>query len=828
MMRRLIAPLAALTLRAVAVLVLLLALLAPQLLARPQARELIVLLDRSASMPRVATLAAWQALREARPRRTLQTLEFAGRAEWLGRRAPPAAPQASLQLAQTHIARALWSALARAEAQGGAGIALVSDGYSRGDDVPAALRAARAAGVPVCWRPLGRRPPPVRITGIAVASTAFQGRPVTLAVSLQASGPRRVAILAQGGGASAERTVLDLHPGRARIPLTYTPPSAGPLVVSVSVADAASGAMLAPRAEVLLDVRGLSRTLYVADRPGPLAASLREGGWPLERIAPAFAPTRAQTLSRFQVVVLDDVAIRDAPQAFWTALAGQVASRGLGLIVLGGPHAFARGGYRHSALEALLPVVSESGAADRTQAVAFLIDKSGSMGRTSAGVDRLSVARQAVILAARDLSPGDEVALIAFDAAPRLLVPLAPYRSARAALEGAWPVRAAGGTRIAPALAYAAGRLALARSRRRTLVVMTDGYAPDGSEPALSRMLARESIQLVLIAIGADANAAALARLSAATGAQVLRVADVAQLPRFARATIDERRGRVQLGPTQVIERLPTPFPAEPAWAAVTGYAVTRARRGAQLYLVSGRGDPLLASGLAGAGRVLALPAGLGQWARRWPRSPGWPRLAGGLIEWASRRADDPRLGISAADGPDAIAVRAELTAGGDWSARQRIALRLTRPDGATESLDAPATAPGQYVQTLPAAQPGLYTITATAGEARATRYLLHEPRRESQQFGINPALRAEVTRGRLEYCTAHGPAGGPALPPDPGPARRDLAGAALGCLLGALAIDFRARWRTACGRIRGRYRLFLQRARERARRWGRHDRNAR
>lgn len=820
-MMRLTAPVAALMLRLAALAALLLALLAPQLLAQPHSRQVIVLLDRSASMPRAATLAAWHALRSANPRLTLETLEFAGRPEWLGRRTPAAAPSASLVLGETHIARAVWSALARIEARHDSAIALLSDGYSRGDDVPAALRAAKAAGVPVCWRPLGRPPPPVLVTSVEAPPTAFQGRPLTLQVNLQASERRRVALIAEGAGASSRRALLALDPGRVSIPLTYTPPRAGPLVVAVAVTDPSSGRLLTARAHSVIDVRGLSRTLYIADDPGPLATSLERGGWPVERVAPAFAPTREESLSRYQVVVLEDVAIRDAPQAFWTALAHQVQSHGLGLVVLGGPHAFARGGYRHSALEALLPVASEPGAADRTQAVAFVVDKSGSMGRNSAGVDRLSTAREAVIVAARDLSPRDELMLVAFDVAPHLLVPLAPYRTARAALEAPWPVRAAGGTRIGPALIFAAERLALAHSRRRTLVLMTDGYAADQSGPALSRLLAHDSIQLVVIAIGAHANVSGLARLSAATGAQVLRVAEVAELPRFARAALEARRGRVHLGPTPVIERLSTPFPTQAIWAPVTGYAVTRARRTAQLYLVSGRGDPLLASILAGNGRVVALPAGLGEWARDWARSPGWPRLAGGLIEWASRRADDPRLGVAAADGPGAITVQAELADSGGWGDLGHIALWLTRPDGATETLAAPAVAPGRYRQSLLAAQPGLYTLTAAAGAARTTRYVLHEERQESRDFGISPALRADVTRGWLEWCTPRALRSGPAPPPDPGPARRELAGAALACVLAAFAIDFRTRWGAGIGRLRGRYRLFLQRARQRARaRW--------
>ena len=43
------------------------------------------------------------------------------------------------------------------------------------------------------------------------------------------------------------------------------------------------------------------------------------------------------------------------------AIAGYVRLQGGGLVVVGGDHAFSAGGYRHTALEDILPVISEPG-----------------------------------------------------------------------------------------------------------------------------------------------------------------------------------------------------------------------------------------------------------------------------------------------------------------------------------------------------------------------------------------------------------------------------------------------------------------------------------
>jgi hypothetical protein len=520
----------------------------------------------------------------------------------------------------------------------------------------------------------------------------------------------------------------------------------------------------------------------------------------VERLPPSLVPASDAALRRFQVVVLDDISISQAPESFWRALARQVQDRGLGLIVLGGPGAFARGGYRGSLLESVLPVISEPDAAERSEAVGFVVDKSGSMGRSSAGVDRLSAARGAVIAAARALEPDDELLLVSFDVEPRLLVPLEPYAIARAAVEAPWPIHAAGGTRLVPALTFAAEQLSAAHSRRRTLVLVTDGYVSGESAIAIGSTLKRRSVDLIVLAIGPDANVEALRELTDTSGARVLRVADIAQLPQFARAAVERRRGRVEFAATAVRERLPLPFASVSAWAGaawppVAAYAVTRARAESELFLVSARDDPLLAGGRAGSGRVLALPAGLGKWAPAWVRARWWPELAGSLIEWASSAAGDPRLGLRVTDGPESLSVQAELVSSRGWSDRGYLTLRATGPDGLTDEMNLPAVAPGRFAAVLPHPKPGLYTITAAADTARTTRSVLHLAPREAEESGINAQLRAAVGQGLLRYCTPQSlwPLRVPA--PAIGEARRALAMACLLGVLGALLIDFRTRW---------------------------------
>lgn len=805
MIRYLAAPLAALTLRILAVAALCLAVFAPRLAAPARPPEVLVLRDRSLSVPESRSIAAWRSLRESYRDAAVLTLDFAGRYEWRSGEPAERADLQDLSRDTTDLSQALWAALARVQLRGPASLILISDGYSTSGDPMPALRAARAAAVPLCWLPVGGAPPPIRIQASRAPATALAGIPFDLEVAVAGSEHRDVVLEADGSDGSHASTAITVEPRDTRtLRVSFTAPRPGTLAIAASLHDAHSGEVIArDSSPSVVDVRGRAHVLYLSQAATPLAVSLQKGGWPIDAVSPALAPSTPEALGEYQVVVIDNVAISDAPEAFWVALSRQINERGLGLIVLGGPNAFAGGGYLHSRLEPLLPVVSEAPESERTQAVGFVVDKSGSMGRSSAGVDRLTAARSAVIAAARGLEPQDETLLMAFDIEPHLLVPLASYSSARATLEAPWPVHAGGGTRVEPALMAAAERLAASHSQRRTLVLVTDGSI--NAEPAneISEALRRHSIDLTVLAVGPEADIAALGELSGASGSHVLRVGDVAELPQFMRSAVQRRRGRVEVGQTAVQEMLPVPFlSAATSWPAVSAYAVTRLRPDSDSFLVSSRKDPILAAGQAGSGRVVVLPAGLDQWAPGWIRSQSWPRFAGALVEWASRNANDPRVSVEVTDDPERLSVQVEMADDHGWSERDSLSLRITDPAGVTQELPAPAVGPGRYSAALTHLAGGLYTVTATAGTARSTRSVVHMQPDELQQFGINPELRTAVDRGLLHYC-APGKLPRTALEPkDLRAARRTLALLSLACVLGAIGIDFRFRWTGALGRI--------------------------
>ena len=122
-----------------------------------------------------------------------------------------------------------------------------------------------------------------------------------------------------------------------------------------------------------------------------------------------------------------------------------------------------------------------------------------------------------------------------------------------------WPARPRGGTRLAPALDLAITRLEGSPPGRRFLVLVTDGFVVDGEDAALLDRMARAD-ELVALAVGPDADLAALGRLAQAGRGEVLRVAEAAELPSLMRSSLESRRAPVERGRLRVRERSALPF----------------------------------------------------------------------------------------------------------------------------------------------------------------------------------------------------------------------------------------------------------------------------
>ena len=748
-----------------------------------------LLADRSAS---VATEQAGKAVADVADRVTqagrtiVRTIDFAGH--------PEAAGGADAQ--STDIEAALELALNRMPTTSRAAIVIVSDGNATGGDTRRALQAAADAGVPLLWRTVEPDPESPRIASVLAAHGASPGQEIPISVRIAGNVTRPMLIELASRDGRVEPVTARIAPDTpASASLRVRAMAPGTLVLDATLRDDGSARSIdAWQDAVAIDVAAPAEILFVAAGPSVLARSLSDGGWTLDSVTPSGLDAKAGSLERYAAVVLDDVPAAAARPATWAALGHAVRDVGTGLLVLGGGQSFAAGSYRDSKLESLLPVRSQPAGLGDATAIVFVVDKSGSMGATSAGVDRFRLAQRAVVETAAMLTDRDSAALVAFDAEPRALLPLQEARTFREAVARPWPAQPKGGTRVAPALEAALAQLESASAQRRIIVLVTDGFVDREPDSALDARLNRAQVELIALGVGPEADMAALARLVPPERGTILRVAEAAELPGMMRQGLENRRAPIERGRITVRTDVPLPFQSSvtTAWPTVAAYDVTTPAPGALVHLESERGDPLIASARAGLGQVVAVTSGLGAWTPDWLKWQDWPALSGGLVEWVSSAGSSSGLSIAVTDLPRTLRIDVDVASDGRWSDAASGRVRVQHPSGRTTDIPLEASAAGRLSAGIDEPEDGLYTISVIAPDAVRRLVHLRAPRREFGDGRPNPDIEAWAQAGLVrEWSPAAFQAALDGLPPsDRSPDRAMLC--ALGLFLLGLLIDRR------------------------------------
>lgn len=694
----------------------------------------VVLVDDSISVDAASQRRAWRAFTEDAQRlprgTTVTVIRFAADAvvELDDVTAPTLRHASSadevprtheLDRTRTNVERALDLALTRvATGHRPAAVVLMTDGAETDGNAVGMLDGLRAAAAPVLLVTLTRAAiaGDFAVESVEAPAHARIGDVVPVVVAVGGTAPRGADLRLQLDGEVVATQHLEPTSGTTRVELGVRLRGAGTRQLTARVLAADDPIAENDTRAAFVTVDGPPRVLYAsaAMHPGmpPLAASLRLAGFDVAEVDPS-ALERELAAAPPAAVVLDDVAIDDAPSPVWPRLAERVRVDGTGLLVLGGPRSFANGGYRGSALEDVLPVTAEARRPRSRAAILFLIDTSGSMERDARGRDRLALARAAITETTRVVDAGDLLGITSFAVAPRDILPLAsrplPFDAGAVVLPAP-----SGGTLLAPALAHAIDALTRVRADERLLVVVTDGFTEGEDLDAQAAAAVAGHIDVVALAVGSDVDVTTLGRLVGTPRGGLLRVDDVAALPRLMRQAVAVRRASIERGTFRPRSDAPLPFALDvAAWPELTGYAAVRPRPASIVQLVEDRGDPLMISGVSGAGRVIVLPGGLAEWADVWPRWEGWGSFVAGVSQWIARRSDSPRLDTRFRETPQGIAFTIDaLGADGEWSTAATAHLTITDPSDETRGLDVPATAPGRFAGVLPSVLPGAYRVS--------------------------------------------------------------------------------------------------------------------
>ena len=362
-------------------------------------------------------------------------------------------------------------------------------------------------------------------------------------------------------------------------------------------------------------------------------------------------------LTRYTSVVLVDVDRRDLSDGQVADLTAAVSDLGRGMVVVGGTHAYALGGYRNSDLEEILPVVSEITDPLRRQTVAevLAIDSSGSMGachcdeeglnglgggnRIGGGVSKTAIARTAAARAIAALEATDEVGVLTMDASDRWVIDLQASPPQDVIDDGLAQVVPDGPTFINTGLLTAADELRASDASLKHIIFFSDGFTEPGAMAEMTDQAAalfEEGITVSVVATGEGA-ADDLRPIAEAGGGRYYPGRNLDEIPDLiVQEAVIASRDFVNEG-----EFFPLVSSNRGVAAALTespalrGYVATTAKPTAAVDLAIGPDeDPLLASWQAGLGRVTAWTSDGGErWAAPWNGWADGPGLLDGRCE---------------------------------------------------------------------------------------------------------------------------------------------------------------------------------------------------
>ncbi len=664
----------AMWLRAALLLLLTLALAQPRLTTRDAGSDLVVVVDRSRSMPPRALAQAEELIRLLEPQRgdgdRLGVISFGRepRVEMpLSAHARFSGFTSAIDAEASNLAGALDTALELLPPTRAGRVLVVSDGRATGLDARAAARRLFARGIAVDVRLLAREDAEVdvAVTSLEAPPSVSVNEPFLLTVTLKSVTEAPTTLTLLRNGQAIVRTQRTLRPGATVLSLRDLVEAPGLATYELRATSDGDGVIENDVGRAVVRVEAAPRVLLVTDKPGgTLARTLRE-----EKIdADVIAPT-ALHMARLEgigAVVLEDVEAGRLSEGGLHVLSQYVTHAGGGLVMTGGRHSFGEGGYRKSPIEPLLPVSLELREEQRKAAIAMaiILDCSCSMGmQVPDGRTKMELAAEGVVGALQLLNANDEASVAMVDTEVHEIFPMSPVADGLPLGKVARGFSGGGGIYVGEGL-YEAKRQIL-RSKKQTRHVLLFSDAADSEEPGdyewLVAELTKQNVTVSVIGMGtrAHSDAALLEDIARRGNGRIYFAEDVAALPRiFSQETIAVARATFVEEPTPtapgqdltLLGRLPVATSP-----TLGGYNLTyvRPQAGVALRTVDEHHAPVLAFWQRGAGRVAALTAEVdGEFTGAFAQWPGQRSLLAQVVRWA--------LPPSSSTGE--VAVRSSLT----------------------------------------------------------------------------------------------------------------------------------------------------------------------
>lgn len=642
--------------RCVTAALMVVALAQPEIALGTAGADLIVIVDRSRSMPNGSDAKALELIqlleREKRPGDRLGVIGF-GREPAL-----ELAPSESIRFGgfsravdveASDLSAALDAATELIPQERSGRVLIISDGKATGLDPRGASRRLAARGIPVDVRVLSREDPEVdlAVSGFEAPSTVAVREPFQLTAIVHSRGAVEATVTLKRNGQLLVKGPFSFKEGDNLLPLRDLVEQSGMALYEVQVSAEKDAIVENDLGRAVVMVEGPQRVLVVsrAANGGVIAETLRKSGIEVQAIPPG--PITLGSLEGVGSLVLDDVEASALSESGLAAIAQYVRHAGGGLVMTGGRKSFGEGGYRKSPVEEVLPVSLEMRQEQRKAniALSLILDCSCSMGVTVPdGRTKMKLAGEGAIAALELLNPNDEASVDMVDTVPHELFAMQPVSAGLPLNEIASGFSGGGGIFVGVGLETAARQIEKSSKPTRHIVLFSD--AMDSEEPGTYRetisRLRSENVTLSVIGMGrpTDVDANLLREVASLGGGRIYFAEDPTALPRvFSEETIAVARATfidsdTKVSPGGDLGLLGRPVTTMPN---VGGYNVTYLKPQASLGMVSDDENkaPIVAFWPRGAGRTAVLTAEVdGKYTGKLRSWAGYRALIEQVVRW--------------------------------------------------------------------------------------------------------------------------------------------------------------------------------------------------
>ena len=619
-------------LKALRVLIFLLVVLALAQLAiklPDRAGTVIVVADRSESMPANAAATEKEIIgllhKSMGPRDQLGVISFGRDAaiEQSPQRGEFGGFTAQVGADHSRLNDALESALSLMPPDAGGRILVLSDGKWTGKNPASAAARAAGRGVAIDYRMLARPPAgDVAIQSLLAPPSVQPGQAFAMNVWVQSPADQEIRYQLRRGDEIIFAGTKNISAGRSRLMFRDRATTAGVNEYVVTIQGAKEDPVPENNsARALVGVEGARPILIVssAGENSGLVKLLRAGAVEVVGKTPAQCSWSLEALSQYSAVLLENVPAGQIGMSGMETLAAWVEETGSGLAMTGGQKSYGPGGYFKSPLERVLPVSMEMRKEHRKLSVAVVValDRSGSMSMPAGGGRiKMDLADLGTVQVLDLLSPLDEIGVFAVDTTPHEIVPLDTVEknlSYRSQILGIGSM--GGGIYIYEALVASARMISSAQAQTKHIILFADAADSEQSmhyEEIVDK-LREAGVTVSVIGLGTDhdVDAELLKDIARRGGGECYFSDNPDEIPRiFAQDTFTIAR-------STFIDQ-PTPFqitagysllgaPPVAAPPSLGGYNLCYLRPQANLAAVTTDEykAPVVASWNAGNGRVL-------------------------------------------------------------------------------------------------------------------------------------------------------------------------------------------------------------------------------